>query len=176
MWDFNLPRLDPQEGSPEAQKIKDYLYQLTEQLRLLFNSIDVENLAPDLYDAYRLAKNIPDDLQELRTRIDETVMRKELPVSAETSANYVLDGSSLHVWQTRDLLIIRGNVECVTRSNSYVNLVLELPKTGIVNMGVPALESGKDSLNIRLYERKFQVSGGTTGTGNYRFIMVAPLL
>ena len=87
MWEFNLPRLDLQEGSPELQQVKSYLFQLTDQLKYLFSAVDVENLAPDLYQAYQNSMSLPTQVTSLQENMEQEFAKFHNAITPEVIPN-----------------------------------------------------------------------------------------
>lgn len=71
MFDFSLPRLDLQEGSPEEQRIKSYNYQLTDQLKYWLSHIGSDNLDEEMSAAFRSAVQTPAQLSALKENTEQ---------------------------------------------------------------------------------------------------------
>ena len=99
MWEFNLPRLDLQEGSPELQQVKSYLFQLTDQLKYLFSAVDVENLAPELYEAYQNAMSLPNQVSSLQENTEQELVK--LHNEDKTHADKVVEEGVSNSWYYR---------------------------------------------------------------------------
>ena len=110
MWEFNLPRLDVQEGSPEAIKIKSYLFQLTEQLKYLFSAIDTENLAPELSDAIQAAASATGQVNELRESTQRDLVRIK-----NQAADYIVERGTFGDWTYEKWA--SGKAECWCKHN-----------------------------------------------------------
>lgn len=59
-FDFNLPNISNNalSDAKERKQIKEYLYQLTEQLRFTLNNIDSENLGGDMKETYTIIRGL----------------------------------------------------------------------------------------------------------------------
>lgn len=60
MFNFTLPSL-----SEDGEKVKSYLYQLTEQLRYVLNNIDTENFSPDIAKQFENTLNLSESLARM---------------------------------------------------------------------------------------------------------------
>lgn len=116
MINLNLPNLNGNSfaSADGGERLKSYLYQLTDQLQYLLGSIDLENLAPDVLDKLNETQSLSESLQETNNRID-LVNR-----NAKQQGDFVVETGSKDGWEYRKWN--SGIAECWrTRVCEYVN-------------------------------------------------------
>ena len=84
MFNFNLPNLQDVNNVGESQKVKSYLYQLTEQLRYVLNNIDVDNFSADIRKQYENAVTTAESLAKLEDFVDNKLNKTDGSINTIT--------------------------------------------------------------------------------------------
>ena len=101
MIKLNLPNIHGNSfaSQDDAERLKSYLYQLTDQLQYLLGSIDLENLAPDvltrLNETESLAKSIAEGNEK------SNLIRRDLQDYQEQQKDFVVEQGEINEWTYR---------------------------------------------------------------------------